>query len=249
MLPTTIVEVLSELDSIIAKSISANDARGIFAYVYRRTTAEVKMAIDNEEFEDNDTLHQFDVAFANYYLQAYRQFEAKENCSLCWRESFEGCNESLTIIQQILLGMNAHINLDLGLTAAVISKGKDINLLKKDFDKVNDILERIVNELQEKLSKVSPLFFLVDWVGQNNDEKLIDFSMRQARGQAWRLASLLHNQDLGSFEVKHEAADQAFALFAQKLRKPEMKILRWLLSFISRFEEKNIGRVIQKMQS
>ncbi len=249
MTAVTITEVLAELDFIIERSIKNNDARGIFAYVYRRTTAEIKVAIDNKEFEDNEALHLFDVAFANHYLLAYNQNEAKEECSSSWQQSFDGCGESLTIIQQILLGMNAHINLDLGLTAAVLSKGKDINILKKDFDKVNDILQRIVDELQGKLSKVSPLFFLVDWIGQNKDEKLIDFSMRQARGQAWRLALLLHNEDLGSFEKKHKAADQTFALFAQKLRNPEIKLLRWILSFISRFEEKNIGRVIQKLQA
>ena len=249
MTATTIAEVLAELDSIIERSIKNNDARGIFAFVYRRTTAEIKVAIDNNEFEDNEALHRFDVAFANHYLLAYRQYEAGEECSLSWKESFDGCAESLTIIQQILLGMNAHINLDLGLTAAILSKNKDIDLLKKDFDKVNDILERIVNELQVKLSKVSPLFFLVDWIGQNNDEKLIDFSMRQARGQAWRLALLLHNKKMGEFNEKLKVADQTFALFAQKLRNPEMKLLRWILSFISRFEEKDVGRVIQKMQA
>ncbi len=145
--------------------------------------------------------------------------------------------------------MNAHINLDLGLTAAQISKGRDINLLKKDFDKVNDILERIVNDLQQRLSRVSPLFFLVDWIGQSRDEKLIDFSMRQARTQAWRLALLLHNEDTGPFEEKQKTADQAFALFAKKLRKPQLKLLEWVLSFISRFEEKNVGRVIDKMKA
>jgi hypothetical protein len=249
MTAKNIDEVLAELDRIIERSIRVNDARGIFAYVYKRTTAEIKHAIDKEEFEDNEALHKFDVAFANYYLNAYKQYEGKEECSLSWKESFDGCGESLTIIQQVLLGMNAHINLDLGLTAAVLSKGKDINLLKKDFDKVNDILEGIVNELQSKLSKVSPLFFLVDWMGQNRDEKLIDFSMRQARGQAWRFALLLHNQELGSFEEKHKTADQTFALFAQKLRNPEIKMLRWILKVVSYFEEKDISRVIEKMKT
>lgn len=249
MKATTINEVLNQLDTIISNSIANNDARGIFAYVYRRTTAEIKVAIDAGEFEDNEGLHQFDVAFANYYLEAYAQYEAQDECSLCWKESFEGCLEQLTIVQQILLGMNAHINLDLGLTAAVLSQGKDIQLMRSDFEKVNDILERIVNDLQSRLSRVSPLFFVVDWLGQSSDEKLIDFSMRQARGQAWRLAVLLHDEQSGTFENKRATADKAFALFAQKLRKPNLKLLRWVLGFISRFEEKNVGKVIEKMKS
>ncbi len=84
MSATAIKEVLSSLDTIIDKSIIANDARGIFAFVYRRTTAEIAVAIENSEFEDNEKLHEFDVAFANYYLKAYHQFETGETCSLCW---------------------------------------------------------------------------------------------------------------------------------------------------------------------
>lgn len=247
-LPTTIDEVLTELDRIIEESIANNDARGIFTYVYRRTTAEIKAALEAGEFSDNQSLHAFDVAFANFYLRAYHEFQEGKECSLVWMQSFNGCKDHLCIVQYILLGMNAHINLDLALTTALQSKGRNIQLLQADFLKVNAILSRIVNNLQDSLSRVSPLFFLLDWLGQNRDEKLIDFSMQKAREQAWNLAVELHTLDDFSFSAKQKAADETFALFAQKIRRPNSKLLNAVLAFIGRFEEKNVSRVIRKME-
>lgn len=248
-LPATINEVLAELDRIIEQSIATNDARGIFASIYRRTTAEIKVAIEASEFGDSERLEQFDVAFANFYLKAYRDYEAGEECSQVWTESFEGCLERLSIVQHAMLGMNAHINIDLALTAATQAQGQDIQNLEADFLLVNDILQRLVNDMQNRLSRVSPLFFLLDWLGQNSDEKLIDFSMRQARAQAWHLAVDLHKSEGEAFHTNQHLADAAFSLFSKKLRKPNSKLLRWALDFIRRFEEKRVGKVVEKMSS
>jgi hypothetical protein len=59
------------------------------------------------------------------------------------------------------------------------------------FNKINDILQHIINELQDSLSKISPLMFLIDLIGKNNDEKIINSSMNKARTQAWNSANLL----------------------------------------------------------
>ncbi len=245
--PTTIDGVLHELDRIIEKCIAENDARGIFAYVYRRTTAEIKTAIESDDFDDGPSLERFDVAFANYYLRAYRDYEKGETCSLVWERSFVSCKDRLAVAQHILLGMNAHINLDLGLTTATLARGRNIEDFKRDFVKVNDVLQRIINELQDSLSRVSPLFFLVDWLGQNTDEKWIDFSMRQARNQAWNLACLLHNTDDNAFSKIENTADKTYALFAQKMARPNSRLLRWVLGLVRRFEGKEVGRVIEGM--
>lgn len=247
-LPTTIDEVLSELDRIIEKCIAEDDARGIFACVYRRTTAEIKAAIEAGDFQDGQELEKFDVAFANYYIRAYRQYSNGKDCSLVWQRSFDACLEELSVIQHILLGMNAHINLDLGLTTAVHAKGGDIEDLKRDFLKVNVTLSQAVNDLQNSLSRVSPLFFLLDWLGQNKDEKMIDFSMRKAREQAWNLACQLHKEDETGFAEKQATADKAFALFAEKIWRPKSKLLRWVLGFIRLFERRSVGKVINRMR-
>ena len=50
--------------------------------------------------------------------------------------------------------MNAHINLDLGIAAAKVMEGKDIQNLKDDFDKINDILSSLVTYVEQDLSNI-----------------------------------------------------------------------------------------------
>jgi hypothetical protein len=183
-LPTTIDEVLQELDCIIEDTIHKNSHLGIFAYIYRRTTARIKQAISENQFEDNARMELMDVTFANLYLKAYYDFGNGGVISESWKTCFEAKDEKLTIIQHIILGMNAHINLDLGVAAATVAPGEKIISLKNDFMKVNQILKNLTNEMQARVAKVSRLMFLLDWVGKNTDEKIIDFSIVKAREQA-----------------------------------------------------------------
>ncbi len=244
----SIQDVLNQLDSILLECIEQNSAKGIFAYVYRRTTYEIKLAIDAKEFENNALLEEFDVRFANYYIQAYYQYVNGEECSGVWKESFDACLDKLTIVQHILLGMSAHINFDLALTTAEAARGKEIGIWKKDFDKVNDILSRIVDELQDSLAKVSPLFFLLDWIGKNSDEVIINFSMKKARGQAWNFAESLHTAEGDELNLRMQRTDAVLTELAQRIRKPKWKVTQYVLKILAMFEEKNIARVIEKMQ-
>ena len=114
----TIDEVLSELDLIIDSTLVENNHLGIFAYVYRRTTAQIKQAIIERQFEDNERMERLDVAFANLYLTAYQRYTANLSCSESWKMAFDAKNDNISILQHIILGMNAHINLDLGIATA-----------------------------------------------------------------------------------------------------------------------------------
>ena len=90
--------------------------------------------------------------------------------------------------------MNAHINLDLGIAAAEISKNKDINELKNDFDKINEILSSLVNEVQDNLSKIWPT---LKWILQKTwkvDDFLVDYSMQLSRDGAWKFAGSIVNK-------------------------------------------------------
>ena len=50
-------------------------------------------------------------------------------------------------MQHLLMGMNAHINLDLGIAASEVAGGNSIHDLKSDFMKVNDILAGLLSEI------------------------------------------------------------------------------------------------------
>lgn len=67
-------------------------------------------------------------------------------------------------------------------------KDKFLFFLKYDFEKVNEILVEIVDELQDRLGWVLFFFFLVDWLGNDKDEVIINFSMGNVWVFFWELA-------------------------------------------------------------
>ena len=95
------------------------------------------------------------------------------------------------VLQHLLLGMNAHINLDLGVTASELADGGSIDAVRADFDAVNDVLGELVDGCQGALGQVSPWLGLADRVGGSGDETLIRFSLVAARRQAWSVAERL----------------------------------------------------------
>ena len=80
--------------------------------------------------------------------------------------------------------MSGWINLDLGIVTASFQFGMKILEMKNDFLKVNLILNSLINEMQERIAKVSRLMLVLDWLGENTDKQIINFSMVRAREQA-----------------------------------------------------------------
>ncbi len=96
------------------------------------------------------------------------------------------------VLQHLLLGINAHINLDLGIVVAELAGGpEDLPALRPDFEAVNDVLGEMVDHSQAAVDSLSPWFGLADRLGARNDEALIRFSLRAARTQAWAVARAL----------------------------------------------------------
>lgn len=248
-LPQTIDEVLEEMDRIIAVSLEENSAMAIFAYVYRRTTAEIKKGIVSGMFADNPRMEHFDVSFANLYITAWRGYRNNEPISRSWKMAFDAAQEDLLIVQHIILGMNAHINLDLGVAAAKLSEGKELNDMKADFMKVNDILFSLTDELQGGLGRVSPLLFLASWMGRRNDEKLINFGIKEARNCSWLTAMNVWSAPDKNRERVLLQTDELVAGLGSVMRNPKGAWLRFVLNFIRKFEEKDVRKVVGRMKN
>lgn len=244
----TIQEVLDQLDVIIDNCIATNNRLGLFAYIYRRTTAEIQREIQRQNFEDNERMEHMDVVFANLYLDAFGNYHIGKPASKSWEFTFAAKNEPLTILQHILLGMNTHINLDLAIAASTCMTGQELTDIEKDFTRVNDILFNITNEMQDRLSRVSPLMFLLDFAGQNTDEKIIDFSMRKAREQSWNGANLLWSLGTGQHDEAIFGIDTVVLKIAERIKSPRTRTVNFALKSIGRLEEKNIGKIISRLR-
>ncbi len=241
----TIEEVLSKLDEIIIWSKENQSPIGYFASTYRIMTAQVLKGIQSKKFEDNSRMTTLDIAFANRYLQAWENYRNKKRCTNSWFIAFEAAkNKNLLILQHIFLGMNAHINLDLGLSAASIMPYRKINPLKNDFEKINSVIASINQNVQDSLNKLIYPIDLIDKVADGKDNAVLDFCISKARQTSWATAVISSNtpnflQDSVTGIVDYAASKVATQILSPKLLSPTL--FKELKKYESNDIAKNIG--------
>ena len=205
----TIDEVVSALDTIIQQAYDASNRLGYFAALYRRVTCAVRDGISNGRFSNGPLIEKLDVVFASRYLDALAAFQAGGAATRSWMLAFHGCDDAgLLILQQLLAGINAHINLDLGVACAQVSPGDQLPQLKPDFDEINAVLAEQVSTVEAEVAAISPLIGDLEKIGLRTETSIINFSLQTARDTAWftaeRLAgepSFLHNATIDGLDL------------------------------------------------
>ena len=247
VLPKTIDEVIIHLDEIINHSEEKGSRMGYFAALYKRVTVAVKEKIEEGYFDDNERMERLDVVFANRYLEAYYNYWAEGKCTASWKLAFEETKRwKPLVIQHLFGGMNAHIGLDLGIAAATVQRN-NIESLHADFNKINEVLSSLVDEVQNELSDIWPLLKPIDWIAGRLDEAIANFAMEIARDAAWQVA--LDYSKLISPEKQKayiEERDNRVAAFGKKIYNPGW-ILGTLLFIFRLGELGNVRTKIQKL--
>lgn len=188
----SIEDVIAQLDKIISACEKNNNPLGYFAALYQKVTIKVKEGIDSKFFDDGPRMEKLDVIFAKRYIDAYYAWQKGEAVTKSWQKAFEISNNYWPIVlQHLLVGMNAHINLDLGIAAAEVSKNKNIDDLENDFNRINEILSSLVNDVQNNLAEIWPTLKKILQKTNKADDFLVDFSMKLARDGAWKFAKTL----------------------------------------------------------
>lgn len=191
MQATTIKEVLNTLHQIIETAEAEESAMGYFAALYIKVTKTIQKGIAQNMFDDGDRMNRMVIAFANGYLKTYAEYRASgtESSVDCWTVSFKEAGHYWpTVLQHLMGAMNAHINYDLGIAAAMTAPGKEIHNFEKDFNLINKVLGSLVDEVTTEIGLMWPFFKKMLKVMGNFDNFLIDFSMKIARDGAWKFA-------------------------------------------------------------
>lgn len=186
---TTIDGVIARLQAIVQDCIVRRDRNGYFAALYLRVTQAVRDGIRRGEFDDGPRMERLDVLFANRYLSAYDQYRAGELPTRSWLRAFTAAADpNLVVLQDLLAGMNAHINLDLGIAAARVAPGAAITGLRADFDRINDVLARLTPVVEQQLDGINPLLDVLSRIAPKLELRMVGFSMEKARAAAWAFA-------------------------------------------------------------
>lgn len=220
---TTIDEVLAALDAIIERARRARCRSGYFAALYRAVTARVRDGIADGRFEDGPRMARLDVVFANRYLAAEAAWRAGRPVPRVWGVAFAASQRwAPLVLQHLLLGMTAHIGLDLAVAAAEVAPGASLPALRRDFDEINRLLAELVDDVQARIAEVSPWMGIRDWIGDRMDEALCGVVLVKARDCAWRAAERLAPlaADRAALDAEVDALDGAATLLTLPLLTP-----------------------------
>ena len=221
MLASTIDEVVENLDEIIARARRQSSRGGYFAALYRKVTISIQKGIRDGIFEDGERMERFDLIFANRYLEAAAALASGEPPTRSWQVSFRAAEKwGPIVLQHLLLGMNAHINLDLGIAAARTAPGSELAGLENDFITINNVLARLVDGVTEELTIIWPQLRRLDRLAGSSDDRIINFSISRARDHAWKLAGRLAPLSLEEQVPEIETVDDWVAKLGHAIWRP-----------------------------
>lgn len=217
----TIDDVITQLTAIVEWSKQNNSRIGYFAALYRKVTIQVKKGIEQNHFDDGPRMERLDVIFANRYIRACYLHFTDQTPTKSWARAFDATQQWWPIVlQHLLLGMNAHINLDLGIAAAETVPPEELQSLKGDFDKINAVLAALVGDVQSELAQIWPVLGLLNRFLGSVQTAIINFSMEKARNAAWSFAEKLSPLPTPQRKQAILEKDEMMALFSNVISHP-----------------------------
>jgi hypothetical protein len=195
---TDIAGVVERIDTVIAWSRENESRLGYFAALYKRVTRAIGKGVDDGLFQDGPRMVRFDTMFANRFFAAlHGHFYPAQGPAPphCWRVKFEATERpSHVILLHMLAGMNAHIDLDLGVTAWLVAKPGPLEALHADFNMVNSVLAHQVKAVLHEIGQISPILADIYDVLRKAEIQLIDEAIVVLRDRAWNFASILASE-------------------------------------------------------
>ena len=217
----SIDEVIVRLDAIIDRAFKDRDRLGFFAVLYRTVTAAVKEGIAAGRFDDGPRMERLDVVFANRYLEAFHAHQSGGTPTASWRAAFAvGKSARAVILQHLLLGMNAHINLDLAIAAAEVCPGASIAGLEHDFNQINTVLASLETGVEQEVCSLSPWIDRLDHIHPTAGRVVANFSIDRARDHSWSVAQRLAELTDDDRAAEITSIDDNVALLGRLIERP-----------------------------
>ncbi|HKF20529.1 MAG TPA: DUF5995 family protein [Candidatus Angelobacter sp.] len=244
MPPETIDDIIRALDGIVDWAWGQKSRIGYFAALYRRVTRAVKDGIAQGRFQNGPRMEALDIHFANRYLQAFEQFRAGQQPTSSWQVAFDAAFHWYPIVvQQLVAGINAHINLDLGIAAAQTSPGDELPSLQADFNTINTVLAELVGTVEKEIGEISPLIDLLQKFGLRTETQIINFNMTIARDAAWNVAVNLAATSRDLMDAAIADVDLRTSLLGKLVVSPPV-LIKLQLFPIRIFETGNVRHVL-----
>lgn len=247
---TTLDDVLEQLGQLEQQYLAARNRRAVFLTVYGLMTREMKRRIAAGLFKDPAWVTRYAVGFADRYRQALEGYERGDRIAKAWQLAFDAARDADgLVLQNMLLGINAHVNHDLALALVDASIDPDRSSRHADHATVNDVLRALTDVVSARVSELYAQGLAgLDACSGLLDETVTNFSFEIARENAWESAVALTN---ARFDIERAAVRRMLDLRAAAIarlillpnRRPE------LTAACRKIEEGGWWRVMQSVHA
>ena len=223
------------IDELRRCALEATDASGYFPALYARVTDRVQTAVIEHRFGDAAAGARIE-RFARRFAARYTGAKAgTPPVAKCWQASWDVAgDDGLLIVQHLLLGINAHVNFDLGqVVVELVDDGESLEEIRPGFEAINTLLADTYPVVLHDLGRVSRwVGTAATWGGGN----LFNFSLRAARDQSWRLATRLAHLDDAERSSELDLLDDLVSVLAYLIARPGWPAT-WIVPLARRFED------------
>lgn len=251
----TVNEVLSELKSLAEEAAEAHNPNGLFFALYRLVTLQVKRGIEEKKFDNPERMETVDVVFANLLFDQVRasregsdHSDHSDQVSVeSWRFFLQAQGRhDLTAAQHMLLGVAPHILHDLALAVFKVVPKEEIESFRQDYVQINDLLFKVLEEIQDILGSRSCGMRFVDWIFCKTDEWIAMTELVLVRDQAFEGARRLHAatapaSNLSVEQIRKELDAESLA-FSEAIA---ARVTTCVLCQIGVSEEQKFGSIIR----
>jgi hypothetical protein len=190
--------VIGRMEDALAPLRAADDPGRFFLGTYLRTTRAVGEALDHGRFEDPAWVEHWDVVFAGYYLDALAAHHRDPaSTPPTWRTAF-GADPGLPPEAHVLLGMNAHINVDLPQALIDVLAPADftdpvlMGRRRRDHERIDRVLAERVAAEDVELHRQGGRRRALDRALTPVNRAASRVFLREARRTVWANTAVLH---------------------------------------------------------
>ena len=236
----TIADVVDRMRERLDTLPPGFEHRRVFLSTYLRTTAAVGNAVRAARFEDPDWVEEWDVVFADLYLEAHDADLAglPRRASRPWRLAF-GAPPDLPPLRHVLLGINAHVNYDLPQALLAVISDEDfedaalMDQRRRDHERIDGVLAERVTAEDGELTATSGGKSLLDQVLTPLNRLSSRRFLREARRKVWHNTAELQRARLDGPDIYATRLAELELLSAAKiadLLQPGQVLLRLAVS-------------------
>ncbi len=193
--------VVARMQSLILGWKEATNPQAVFLSCYKMMTGNMLDAIERHEFRDPAWVSRLLHCFADYYFVALEAYEHDPQAAPpVWQLAHDTTRDPRTLpLQNLLLGINAHINYDLVLTLVDLLRpewrehsDEQRAARYSDYCHVNEVIARTIDRVQDEvLEPGMPAMELIDRLLGPLDELLISRLINHWRETVWQNAYCL----------------------------------------------------------